>query len=197
MKRIITISRQFGSGGHSIGEMVAKRLSYSFYDKDLIEKVAKESGFSEKYIEEQGEYSPSENRFSYAFVGRDINGMSPNDYLWMMQRKVIRELAEQEPCVIVGRCADYILRDRDDILNVFIHADMEKRAKRIVELYGKTDKTPEKRLREKDKKRKINYKYYTEQDWGMAVNYHLTLDSGEFGIEKCADIIVKLVQNTL
>lgn len=195
MKRIITISRQFGSGGHSIGEMVAKQLSYSFYDKDLIEKVAKESGFSEKYIEEQGEYSPSENRFSYAFVGRGINGMSPNDYLWMMQRKVIKELAEQEPCVIVGRCADYILKDREDILNVFIHADMEKRAKRIVELYGETDKTPEKRLREKDKKRKINYKYYTERDWGMATNYHLTLDSGEFGIEKCVDIIVKMVRD--
>lgn len=195
MKRIITISRQFGSGGHSIGEMVAKQLSYSFYDKDLIEKVAKESGFSEKYIEEQGEYSPSENCFSYAFVGRDINGMSPNDYLWMMQRKVIKEMAEQEPCVIVGRCADYILKDREDILNVFIHADMEKRAKRIVELYGETDKTPEKRLREKDKKRKINYKYYTERDWGMATNYHLTLDSGEFGIEKCVDIIVKMVRD--
>ncbi len=192
MKNIITISREFGSGGRTIGKMVAEKLGYDYYDKELIEKVAQESGFSEKFIEEQGEYSPSKSKFSYAFVGRNIDGMSSSDYIWSIQRKIILEIAEKGNCVIVGRCADYILKDRDDCLNVFIHASIDARAKRIVEMYGETDNKPEKRLKEKDKKRKINYKYYTDQDWGMADNYHLTLDSGEFGIENSAEIIVNL-----
>lgn len=94
----------------------------------------------------------------------------------------------------MGRCADYILRDREDVLNVFVHADKQKRAERIVKLYGESSKAPEKRLMEKDKKRAINYKYYTEQEWGKAKNYHLSLDSGEFGIEKCVEIITELAK---
>lgn len=193
-KKIITISREFGSGGRTIGRQVAEKLGVSFYDKELIEQVAAKSGLAEKFIEEQGEYSPAQNRFAYAFVGRSINGMSVDDYLWSVQRKIILEIAERESCVIVGRCADYILRDREDVLNVFVHADKQKRAERIVKLYGESSKAPEKRLMEKDKKRAINYKYYTEQEWGKAKNYHLSLDSGEFGIEKCVEIITELAQ---
>lgn len=192
-KKIITISREFGSGGRTIGRKVAEQLGVAFYDKELIEQVAAKSGLAEKFIEEQGEYSPAQNRFAYAFVGRSIGGMSVDDYLWSVQRKIILEIAERESCVIVGRCADYILRDREDVLNVFIHAEMEKRAERIVKLYGESSKAPEKRLIEKDKKRAINYKYYTEQEWGKAKNYHLSLDSGEFGIEKCVEIIAGLM----
>lgn len=194
MKKIITISREFGSGGRSIGKMVAEKMGMSFYDKELIEKVAEESGLSKKYIEEGGEYSPSKSRFAYSFIGRNIDGMSIDDYIFLLQRKIILEIAEKESCVIVGRCADYILRNRDDVLNVFIHADMDKRAERIVKLYGETDKSPEKRLKEKDKKRSINYKYCTDRVWGMSQNYHISLDSGEIGIEKCADIIVDLAK---
>ena len=183
MKKIITISREFGSGGRSIGKMVAEKMGMSFYDKELIEKVAEESGLSKKYIEEGGEYSPSKSRFAYSFIGRNIDGMSIDDYIFLLQRKIILEIAEKESCVIVGRCADYILRNRDDVLNVFIHADMDKRAERIVKLYGETDKSPEKRLKEKDKKRSINYKYCTDRVWGMSQNYHISLDSGEIGIE--------------
>ncbi len=193
-KKIITISREFGSGGRTIGRQVAEKLGVSFYDKELIEQVAAKSGLAEKFIEEQGEYSPAQNRFAYAFVGRSINGMSVDDYLWSVQRKIILEIAERESCVIVGRCADYILRDREDVLNVFVHADKQKRAERIVKLYGESSKAPEKRLMEKDKKRAINYKYYTEQEWGKAKNYHLSLDSGEFGIEKCVEIITELAK---
>lgn len=193
-KKIITISREFGSGGRTIGRQVAEKLGVSFYDKELIEQVAAKSGLAEKFIEEQGEYSPAQNRFAYAFVGRSINGMSVDDYLWSVQRKIILEIAERESCVIVGRCADYILRDREDVLNVFVHADKQKRAERIVKLYGESSKVPEKRLMEKDKKRAINYKYYTEQEWGKAKNYHLSLDSGEFGIEKCVEIITELAK---
>ncbi len=192
MKKIITISREFGSGGRTIGKMTADKLGYDFYDKELIEKVAESSGFDKKFIEEGGEYSPTKSKFSYAFVGRSINGMSVSDYILNIQRQIILDLAEKGNCVIVGRCADYILKDRDDVLNVFIHADTDKKAERIVKLYGETNIKPEKRLEEKDKKRSVNYKYYTDRTWGMAKNYHLTLDSGVFGIDKCVDIITDL-----
>ena len=194
MKKIITISREFGSGGRTIGRMVAEKLGMSFYDKELIEKVAEESGLSKKYIQEGGEYAPSKSRFAYSFIGRNIDGMSLDDYIFMAQRKVILEIAEKESCVIVGRCADYILRNRDDVLNVFIHSDMEKRAERIVKLYGETDKSPEKRLKEKDKKRSINYKYCTDRVWGMSQNYHISLNSGAIGLDTCVDIIADLAK---
>lgn len=193
-KNIITISREFGSGGRTIGKEVAKRLNIPFYDKELIEKVARESGLNVNYIEELGEYAPSSNPFAYAFLGHYIDGMSMNDYIWMMQRKIILELVQEGPCVIVGRCADYILRDRDDCFNVFICSDLDKKVERIVRLYGETDEKPEKRLADKDKKRRANYKYYTDQVWGLAQNYHLCLNSGEIGIDKCTELIVDLVK---
>lgn len=194
MKKIITISREFGSGGRTIGRIVAEKLGMTFYDKELIEKVAEESGLSEKYIEESGEYAPSKSRFAYSFIGRNIDGMSLDDYVFNIQRKIILDIAENESCVIVGRCADYILRNRDDVLNVFIHSDMDKRAERIVKLYGETDKSPEKRLKEKDKKRSINYKYCTDRVWGMSQNYHITLNSGVIGMDTCVDIIADLAK---
>lgn len=193
-KRIITISREFGSGGRTIGKMLSERMGISFYDKELIETLSQVTGFDPAYIEEQGEYAPTKNRFSYAFVGRNINGMSVSDYLWNEQRKKILELVDKEPCVIVGRCADYILRDREDVLHVFIHAPASERAKRIVEVYGETQIAPEARLREKDKKRAINYKYYTEQEWGRAQNYHLTIDSSAFGIDGSVEMLCQILK---
>lgn len=193
-KRIITISREFGSGGRTIGRQVAEKLGIAYYDKELIEKIAEETGFSREFIEQYGEHAPGKNAFSYAFLGRMVNGMSMQDYIWTEQRKLIRELADKEPCVIVGRCADYILRDRSDCLHVFIKSSTEKKAERIVKLYGETSDQPEKRLAEKDKKRSVNYHYYTDREWGAVQNYHLALDSGEFGIEKCVELIVELAK---
>ena len=193
-KNIITISREFGSGGRTVGRKLAERLNIPFYDGEIIEKVHEETGFSQEFIKEQGEQSPTKSILSYAFVGRDVNGISINDYVWNAQRKIILDLAEKGPCVIVGRCADFILRDRDDCFNVFIHADEKFKAERIVKEYGETDKSPEKRLREKDKKRKINYKYYTDQDWGVCDNYDISLNTGTLGIDKCVDIIEELVK---
>ena len=162
-KRIITISREFGSGGRTIGKEVAQKLGYSYYDKELVRQVAVETGFDEKYIEQAGEYAPSKNWLSFGFAARGsqgaMEGMSANDFLWAIQCRVIRSLAEKEPCVIVGRCADYILREREDCLNVFIHASMAARADRIVRLYGSSEKSPEKRLEEKDKRRRVYYKH--------------------------------------
>lgn len=192
MKNIITISREFGSGGRSIGKAVAEKLGYDYFDKDLIERIAKESGLSTEYIEKNGEHSPGTNIFSYAFVGRNRKGESVEDYLWNKQREVILSIAQKGNCVIVGRCADYILRNRENCLHVFIHSDLAKRAERIVKLYGETNQKPEKRLMEKDRTRKLNYKYYTDRDWGMSQNYHLSLDSGVIGLERCEDMIVTL-----
>lgn len=194
MKRIITISREFGSGGRTVGRMVAERLGIGFYDKEIIEKAAAETGFTESYISEHGEHSPYKNLFAYSFIGRTFDGMSADDYIWSIQRKIIMELAEKEPCVIVGRCADYILKDREDALHVFIHADKESRSRRIVEKYGETSDEPEKRLNDKDKKRRNNYKYYTDREWGMSQNYDISLDSGAIGIERCAEIIAELAE---
>ena len=194
MKKVITISRQFGSGGRTIGRSAAEKLGYEFYDKELIEKIAEESGLSREYIEAHGESSPSRNIFAYAFVGRDASGNSVGDYLWRTQRDIIEKLAEKGNCVIVGRCADYILRNRVDCLHVFIHADMDKKKERIVSLYGETDASPEKRLLEKDKTRAMNYKYYTDRTWGMAENYHVSLDSSALGEERCIDLIVGLAR---
>lgn len=130
-KKIITVSREFGSGGRTIGKRVAQQLNIPYYDKELVKQVALESGFDPKFIEEQGEFAPSRNRFAYAFLGRGVpgamGGMSASDFLWTIQHRVIRDLADKGPCVIVGRCADYILKDRDDCLHTFIHASMEFR----------------------------------------------------------------------
>ena len=117
--KIITISREFGSGGRFIGEQIAQKCGIEFYDKKIIEHVAKELGISEQIVANQGEYAPAGSIFSYAFVGRDITGVSLSDQIFNIQQKLIKDIAQKEPCVIVGRCADYILSDRDDVLNVF------------------------------------------------------------------------------
>ncbi len=198
MKKIITISRQFGSGGRSIGKLVAQKLGYDYYDSELVERVAKETGFDPEYIADAGEYAPGRSMLSYAFSSGAAHphsgSMNANDYLWATQCKIILELAEKGNCVIVGRCADYILRDRDDCLNVFIYADTAYKAKRIVELYGVTDKSPEKRLSDKDAKRRVNYKYFTGREWGDTVNYHLSMNSGYLGADECAEIITGLAK---
>lgn len=193
-KRIITISREFGSGGRSIGHQVAQALNIPYYDKELVKQIALESGFAPDYIEEHGEHAPSTSRLSYAFTQQGVpgvmNGMSAADFLWSIQCSVILQLAEQGPCVIVGRNADYILKDRKDTLDVFIHADMDYRAERIVRLYGSSEKAPEARLNEKDRRRQINYQHYTGRTWGDARNYDLSLNSGVLGAERCVQIIL-------
>ena len=195
MKKIITISRQFGSGGRSIGKEVAEKLGYAYYDSELVLQVAEKTGLHPSYIEDAGEYAPGKSILSYAFSsGVSPGSMNASDYLWSAQCSVIMELAEKGGCVIVGRCADYILREREDCLNVFIYADKEYRAKHIVERYGVTDKSPEKRLEEKDTKRKVNYKYFTGRVWGSVENYHISLDSGALTPEKCVDIIVGIAK---
>ena len=197
-KKIITISREFGSGGRTIGHQVAEALGIPFYDKELVDQVALESGFAPKFVEEHGEHSPSGSIFSYAFAHQGVhgvmNGLSTADFLWNIQCSVILQLADQGPCVIVGRNADYILKDHPDVLHAFIYADKEFRAERIVRLYGESEKSPQARLNEKDKRRKVNYQHYTGRSWGQAQNYDISLNSGVLGIDTCVDILVKLMK---
>lgn len=194
-KRIITVSREFGSGGRSIGKMLAEKLNLKYYDKELVKQISMETGFDPQFIEEHGEYAQGKSILSYIFgqAGMSypgaMNGMTSADFLWCMQRKVILDIAEKTPCVIVGRCADYILREREDALHVFIHAPKAQRAERIVKLYGESDVAPEKRLEDKDARRKVNYRHFTGGEWGAARNYHISLDSGALGLETCVEII--------
>lgn len=184
--RVITISREFGSGGRTIGKKVAEQLGIPCYDSELIQKIAEESGFDAKFVQEAGEYAPGgflSNLSSRTF------GPTNEDYLWKIQYQIISRLAGQGPCVIVGRCADYILRDKADCLRVFIHADAQFRARRIVQEYGERAESPEQRLRDKDKRRAAYHRFYTNKKWGHAQNYDLTLNSGTLGIDKCVEII--------
>lgn len=188
--RVITISREFGSGGRTIGKKVAEELGIPCYDSELLQKIAEESGFDVNYIKDAGEYAPG-GFLASAFSHR---GAGPNnaDYLWEIQYKIITELAEKGPCVIVGRCADYILRDKADCLKVFVHADLSFRAERIVKEYGERDVSPEQRLKDKDKRRAAYHRFYTDMKWGHAQNYDITLNSGTLGIDRCVAIIKEL-----
>lgn len=188
--RVITISRQFGSGGGTIGHLVAEKLGIPCYDQELIEKIAAESGFYKEYVSENSE-DVQTGVFGFA-RNRDFYGHSIQDDLFAAQTKVIKEVVAQGPCVIIGRCADYILRDHDNLLSVYIHASAEKRAERIVSQYGERAQSPLHRLQEKDKKRKAYYQLYTDRKWGDCSNYHIALDSGALGVERCAELIASL-----
>ena len=193
-KRIITISREFGSGGRFIGEEVAKKLGIAYYDKNIIGQIAEKSGLSPEYIQENAELSPKKGLFAYAFSGRDITGKSVEDMVYEAQRNIILDLAEKEPCVIIARNADYILKDRDDVLNVFIHGDMPEKIKRITGLHNVEEKEAVKMMADTDKRRRTNYNFYTDQSWGKASNYTLCLNSSQLGYDRCEMIIMECVK---
>lgn len=195
-KGVITISREFGSGGHSIGKIVAETLGISFYDQELLEKIAEETGFSKEFIEEAAEYSAAKNSILFHVVmNRSLHGRtepSPADTIYFAQAKMIKSLAEKESCVIIGRCSDYIFRDHSGCLHVFIYSDMEDRAKRILERYGDSKKPIQKRITDKDTRRKIYYSHYTDRPWGIPQNYDLCLNSGALGEELCVNSIINI-----
>ncbi|HIQ83107.1 MAG TPA: cytidylate kinase-like family protein [Candidatus Pullichristensenella stercorigallinarum] len=197
-KSVITISREFGSGGRTIGRIVAEKLGFAFYDQDLILKVAKESGLAEQIVEKYDEYATHKNSLLYALAlsaGAGAGGtLSFVSRVQQAQAKIITELANKGSCVIVGRGGDYILRGREDCLHAFIHADMQFRAERVVRLYGDNGQKPEQRLRDKDERRKLYYRSFTMREWGDMHNYHIALDSGALGMETCVDILVALAK---
>ncbi|MBR5509758.1 MAG: cytidylate kinase-like family protein [Lachnospiraceae bacterium] len=198
-KKIVTISREYGSGGRYIGQQLAKELGVPCYDQKIIDMVAKESGFASDYIEEKGERITGSLLFNiassltYATNVLSGSGTSLQDEIYFIQNRIIRDLAEKGPCVIVGRCADYILRERQDCLNVFIHADHKTKIQRAVTYFDIEEKDAPAVLKKRDKARANHYKYYTDQEWGQVSNYDLALNSGVLGVEGC----VKIIKNVL
>ena len=193
--KIIAISREFGSGGRTIGNKFAEKLGIPCYDSEIIDKITAKTGFAKEYVEKHGEYAISDSLYDNARAGRSYNGQSDADKLWLAQKEIITQLAGEGPCVIVGRCADYILRDIADCITVFVHASDEQRAERAVTVYGQREESPAERLHEKDSRRKAYYELYTGTEWGKADGYHLCLDSGKIGIDKCVDMIADLYQS--
>ena len=193
---VITIGRENGSGGRQLGSELAAALGVKCYDSELINETAKASGFAKSFVETHEEHRPGSFLYSLVTGGGVVADEQPFPVqIFQAQSEVIRTIAARESCVIVGRCADYILQDKAKCLKVFIHADMAFRAKRIVEVYGEREQSPEQRLRDKDKRRAAYHRFYTNMKWGYAQNYHITLDSGELGIDKCADIIADLYKS--
>ena len=192
-KRIITISREFGSGGRFIGEEVAKKLGIAYYDKNIINEIAEKSGLSPEYVQESAELSPKKGLFAYAFAGRDITGKSVEDMVYEAQRKVILELADRESCVIIGRNADYILKDRDDVLLLAADAVDDLKIQRITRLYNVEEQKAVKMMVDIDKRRMANYNFYTNQKWGKADNYTLCLNSSKLGYDRCEKIIMECI----
>lgn len=181
---VITISREYGSGGREIGERLAKELDLPFYDKELIFMAAKESGLSEDFIKKTEQVRSTSFLYSL-YMGAQQLPMS--DQIFLVQSKIIRQVAEQGPCVLVGRCADYVLRERKDLLNVFIHAPLEYRMRRVRDKYEKTGNL-EDLIRKKDKKRAAFYNYFSQNKWGDARHYHLAISS-QYGMDFAVDII--------
>ncbi len=182
---VITIAREYGSGGRLVGEAVAKSLNIPFYDKELIHLAAKKSGLSEDYVRRMEQVKSASFLYSL-YMTSQVLPMS--DQLFLVQSKIIRELVEQGPCVIVGRCADYILRNHDATMNVFIHAPIEERIQRAREEYGENAPNMEDFVRKQDKKRSSYYNYFSQNKWGSAQNYHLSVSS-TIGIPQTAKLI--------
>ena len=202
-KKIVTISRQYGSGGRYIGENLAKAMGVPCYDEKLIDMVAKESGFAQSFVAEKGERMTGSLLFNIASslsfannVFSTNNGVTLQDEIYFTQNRIIKELADKGPCVIVGRCADYILREREDCLNVFIFADNESKIERAEKYFNITREEAPAVLKKKDTARANHYKYYTDQEWGMASNYDLCLNSGLIGIEGCVKAIQQVLELT-
>lgn len=193
---IITIGRQFGSGGHEVGEKLAKKLGIKFYDKELIKLIAKQSGLCEKVLESYDE-KPT-NSLLYSIV-MDIypsvmhTGPTIDQQIYQANYDTIRKLADGEPCVIVGRCADYILRDHPELVSVFIHANSDFRAARIAEEYKLPDAKVRDMLVKTDKKRASYYNFQSEKQWGAASSYNLCIESSAVGIDGAVDLIMDYI----
>jgi len=198
---IITVGRQYGSGGREVAKKLAEIMNVSFYDKELLAEASKESGICQEVMENYDEKQEKRSFFAMmgGFQGRADGGgmyleMPLNHRIFLAQFDAIRKIADQGPCVIVGRCADYVLRDHENVLNVFIKADMEERIKRICRLYELDPMKAEETIRKADKQRATYYNYYATGSWGDAVNYHLCVDTGVLGIEGAVELIRRAVE---
>lgn len=185
---IITIGRENGSGGRHVGELVAKKLGVAFYDKALLSETAKNSGFDEKFIADNEEKKPQ----LFWGTGSFYSYEQPISLkLYIEQSNTIKAIAERESCVIVGRCADYVLSEYDNVLNVYVHAPLSARIKRIAERDGISEDKAKSYINKNDKARAAYYDYFTNKVWGAAKNYHLSIDTEKLGIDGAVEIILE------
>lgn len=199
-KTIITISRQFGSGGRDVGKKLADALGIKYYDRELIEMAAKESGFDKEMFEDTTANTSRLFRFINTFgysLGAPLsvmNDITMSDQIFLIQSRVVEQAADSGPCVIVGRCADYVLDNRDDVLKVFIAGDMDDRKKRAIQYYEVDERDVESSIRKIDRNRKGYYDYYTDKKWGAAESYDVCLNTSVFGIDGCVAILKQLLE---
>ncbi len=199
-KPIITVGRQYGSGGRYVAKLLSERLQIPFYDKELLVEASKDSGICQEVMENFDEKQERKGLFSVfgGIQGRGDAGMyldmPLNHRIFLAQFDTIRRIADEGPCVIVGRCADYVLRDHQNLINVFVKAPTESRIERIVKLYGVDPIRAEEQIRKADKQRAAYYNYYATGTWGNVDNYHLCVDTGALGIEGAVELICKCVE---
>ena len=201
-KYTITISRQFGSGGKEIGKALADKLGIDFYDKELISLAAKESGYDPKIFENVDERATNSLLYSLSMglypVGNGFSSMGDlpvNDQLYMLQHKIIKKLANEKPCIFVGRCADYVLKDNPKCINIFLYADLDYRVKRTIERNGVDPDRAEQAVNKADKTRANYYSFYSGKKWGRPENYHLCINTGILTTNQCVDIITNYIEN--
>ena len=199
-KTVITISRETGSGGHSIGKLLAEKLGYTFYDKEIVNQIAFEMGLDAETIVENGE-NMSDNTFINlvsGFVPLSRKKSIPIDSIQQSQSKLIKNIAKRGNCVIVGRNSDYILKDDPNAFHIFIHADLNHRVNRVAKREGIVgqEERISRELKVKDKSRNAYYQYYTDRPWGFVSNYNMVLDTGIFSEEQCCEIIINALKIT-
>ncbi len=202
MRTLITIGREFGSGGHQIGTELAKELDIPFYDKELLEKAAKDSGISKEFFESQDEKPTGSFLFSLvmdsyttmSFPSRLYNELPLNQKIFLAQIETIKKIAEKGSCVLIGRCADYALEYNPNHLSVFLHADLEARIKRVSKLYDLSNDKAKELILKTDKSRATYYNFYTNKKWGDKDNYHLSIDTALYGINGTIELIKKAIE---
>lgn len=202
MNTIITIGRQFGSAGREIGEKVAKKLNIPFYDKELLSRAAKESGFCEEMLTTHDErptnsflYNLVMDTYSFGYNSSAFVDMPISHKVFLAQFDTIKKIAAEGPCVIVGRCADYALSDYENCVHVFIHGDEDVKVKRIMEKYNLKEKAAKDMISKKDKQRQSYYNYYSSKKWGRSDTYDLSINSSKLGIEGTANLIIQYVED--
>lgn len=202
-KKIITISREYGSGGRQVGLTVAKKLGMEFYDKELIDAAAKEIGFPTEMIADREQRLTNSLLYNFAMgtlygiaYPREpkVSELPLTEQIYQAQKKAIEEAAKRGSCIFVGRCADYILKSRHDVLRVFIYADRDIRKRRAIEEYGEIEEYIDEFMYQTDKRRRIHYENYTNQKWGSRENYDLMLNSGDLGLDKCVELLCEAVK---
>lgn len=189
-KIVITITREYGSGGRLIGKKIAEKLGIGFYDGELLSLVAKESGYTEDFVR-QNDQKKTQSLLYHLYIGSQI--LPASDMIFIAQSRVIKDLYNKESCVIVGRCADYVLRDCDGVVNLFIHSSMDSKIARVRDEYGEKAENYKSYIMKKDKSRTAYYNYFADDAWGKVQTYDLSLNS-DIGIDKSADIVIDYIR---